>query len=339
MSTLLADRPWRLGIVGLLWLVLVPHAHAQQTPPDTLRAPVIEARVDQERIMVGDPIAYTIRVESPPGVEVTWPGPQSDLDPFEVLSFSHEGPYALDNGGFADTLRYSLTVYSAGVHAIPPILIPYTRQDGTQRTAVADSIPITVVSVINDEAKDIRDLKQPLDVPDSIPWYVWAGGATLLAALIIGGIYLYRRRNRKDMAEEPELAPPRLPHEIAYDELDQLARCQWLAQGRVTQHYTSLSEIIRRYLAARYHTTALEITTTELIDYLSRLDIKAEYRRQIADFLHECDLVKFARYIPDAERQGRSIRDAREIVAATKVLPDPVVEPAPPVISSPTTNA
>lgn len=337
MRALFKECP-RWGLLSILWLTIVPQVQAQQGISDSLDTLSVTTRVDQERITVGDPLQYAVTVVSPPGVEVTWPEKQSDFGDFEVLSLVHDGPYAAGNGGYADTLRYTLTVYAVGVHSIPPLVLPYTMQDGTVRTAYTDSVAVTVVSVIDDEATDIRDLKQPAEISETIPWYVWVGGAVLLLTLILGAVYLYRRRNRSDETGESSLAPPRLSHEIAYDELDQLARFQWLAQGKVTRHYTALSEIIRRYLSARYYIAAMEITTTELFELLKTLDIKPEHRQMIVDFLHECDLVKFAKYIPDEARQGRSIRDAREIVAATKVLPDPIAAPDPPASPSLTTN-
>ena len=308
-------------LAAVLLLAVATHVQAQQVTPDTL---FVSVAVDQERITVGDPLAYTVTVVSPLGVAVNWPDRRRSVGPFEVQSFEHDGPYAGPGGQYADTLRYTLAVYSVGVHTIPPMELPYSLQGAAERTSVTDSVAITVVSVIEEEATDIRDLKDPADLPGSIPWFVWAGVAAFLLALVVFAIYYYKHRGRpEELPDIPTLAPKRLPHEVAYAELEQLSRSGWLEQGKIARHYTTLSEILRRYLSARYQILAMEITTTELIGLLGSRDIKEDHRIMITEFLHECDLVKFARFFPEQEGQNRSTPCVREIVTVTKVMPEP----------------
>lgn len=335
MGAPLPGRSWS-GIpwwcVCHLWLVVMT-AGVAVAQPDSLS---VLTSVDRERITVGDPIVYTITVLSPPGASVAWPGRDVRLGEFEVRSFVHLGPVARPGGHQADTLRYVVTVYNVGLQTIPALSFPYILRDGTRRTAVTKPVPITVVSVITGEPTDIRDLKEPAEIPAGhIPWYIWTGLTALLVAIIMGGIYVYRRRKqRPDIPIAPPVSP-RLPHEVAYDELDQLAGLRLIEQGKIKEHYTVASETIRRYLAARYGIVAMEVTTTELLETLEKLPVQAEHIRPIGLFLRECDLVKFAKYIPDRESMDRSIDAARAIIDLTKAIPEPVIladktEPLPP---------
>lgn len=305
--------------VCALWLVVTVAVtvHAQT---DSLS---VSASVDRPRMTVGDPVVYTIIALSPPGASVAWPGRDTPLGAFEVRSFAHRGPVAGSNGMQADTLRYVVTTYDVGPQTIPAMSISYTLRDGTRRTAATKPVTITVASVITGEPTDIRDLKAPAEIPGRSRWYVWVGLAVLLLALIIGGVYLYRRRKSRPETPVVPPAPPRLPSEVAYEELDRLASLRLIEQGQIKEHYTAASEIIRRYLAARYGIAVMEITTTELLDRLGAVPVEPDHLRAIGAYLHECDLVKFAKYVPDRDTMDRSVDTARAIVDLTKERPEP----------------
>ena len=322
------------GLVAVLLLAVITRGQTQQVTSDSL---FVSVAVDQERLTVGDPLMYTVTVVSPPGVAVDWPDRRRTMGPFEVQLFEHDGPYAGSGGQYADTLRYTLAVYSVGIHTIPPMELSYTLQGATKRSSVTDSVTITVVSVIEEEATDIRDLKDPASLPDSIPWYVWAGVAAFLIVLIVFAIYYYKHRGggSDGIPTVSALGPTRLPHEMAFRDLEQLTRSGLLEKGEIVRHYTTLSEILRRYLSARYQILAMEITTTELVGLLDSQEIKADHRVMITELLHECDLVKFARYFPEQESQNRSIPCVHEIVTVTKMLPDSTTQPESPKASIP----
>ena len=281
----------------------------------------IEASVDRDQITVGDPFQYRITVRSPGNSAIEWPESGRPPEGFDLLSFEHAGPLSGPGGVNVDSLRYELTLYRTGEHALPPFALKCVLQDGTEISAVSDAISVTVLSVINDEAEDIRDLKDPIEVPGEVPWYLWAiGGLVLLAVAAALFLYIRRRGNRKggkSAATEIE----RLPDEVALEELDRLARKEWLDQGRVKAHYSALSEILRRYLSGRYGIAAMEYTTSELMSALNTLDLGHEESRAVRVLFEECDMVKFARHTPETHRQSLSLREGREIVELTSLPP------------------
>ena len=296
------------------------------TPVDTEAFPVpqegdhgfsIEATVDRNRITVGDPFLYRITVKSPGDSAVEWPESGRPPEGFDLLSFEHEGPLSGPGGVNIDSLRYELTLYRTGEHSIPPFSLTCILLDGTEISAESVAIPVSVISVIDDDAADIRDLKEPVEIPGEAPWYFWMiAGLVLLAAAAAIFLYIRRRRNRDDSngtAAEIE----RLPEEIAREELDRLALKEWLVQGRVKTHYSALSEILRRYLSGRYGIAAMEYTTSELMAALNALHLGHEESRVVRVLFEECDMVKFARFTPESHRQSLSLREGREIVELT----------------------
>ena len=309
---------------GLLATILVAvstnpaAAEPVPVPQEEEDAFSIAASVDRDRITVGDPFLYRVTVKSPGNAAIEWPEAGRPPEGFELVFFEHEGPLSGPGGANIDSLRYVLTLYRTGEHFIPPFSLKSVLSDGTELSAESDAIPVTVVSVIDDEAEDIRDLKDPVEIPGEVPWYWWMiGGLVLLAVAAAVMLYIRRRRNRgAPNGSVPEAERP--PDEIALEELDRLALREWLVQGRVNAHYSTLSEILRRYLSARYRIAAMEYTTSELMAALNVLDLGNEETRAVRVLFEECDMVKFARYTPGSHRQSLSLQEGREIVELTR---------------------
>ena len=305
-------------------------------PVDAVPAPQEEddafsivVSVDRDRITVGDPFLFRVTVTSPDNAAIEWPESGRPPEGFDLLSFEHAGPLSGPGGVNVDSLRYQLTLFRTGEHSIPPFALKCVLVDGTEISAESDSISVTVLSVIDDEAEDIRDLKDPVEIPDGVPWYWWMiGGLALLAVAAAVLLYIRRRRNRGAPNGSAAAVVERPPEEIALEELDRLALKEWLDQGRVKAHYSALSEILRRYLSARYRIAAMEYTTAELMAALNGIDLGHEETRAVRVLFEECDMVKFAKYTPETHRQSLSLREGREIVEMTS--PPPVPEHAAP---------
>ncbi len=298
-------------------------ALAVSVPQDGESGLSIVASVDRDQITVGDPFLYRITVKSPGSAAVEWPESGRPPEGFDLVSFEHAGPVTGPDGTNIDSLRYELTLYRTGEHAIPPFSLSGILSDGTELYAVSDSIPITVISVLDYDAADIRDLKSPVEIPDEIPWYWWVIGGLVLLAVAAAVILYIRRRRSQDAPTAADAGDDRSPEEIALEELDLLVRKEWLAEDRVNAHYSALSEILRRYLSARYQIAAMEYTTTELMASLNVLELGHEEIRAVRVLFEECDMVKFAKFTPESHRQSLSVPEGREIVERTR---PPVVE-------------
>jgi hypothetical protein len=82
--------------------------------------------------------------------------------------------------------------------------------------------------------------------------------------------------------------------------------------------YSTLSDIVRRYLEDRFRLRAPEMTTEEFLLVTSRDGrLAAGHRRLLGDFLTESDLVKFARHVPTLSDGERAFEAARRFVTDT----------------------
>lgn len=284
----------------------------------------LEARVDKSRIRIGDLIKYSIIVSRDENVKVEMPELGANLGAFEIRDYDDPEPEKRDNE-VIQRREYIISTYDIGDYEIPPVTVRYTiGSDTLQKELITEKIKITVESLKPSEAGDIRDLKPPLEIKRDwfrIIRFIAAGLIMVLIGILVF-VYIKHRKEGKSFLPHRD-KPKRPPHEIALEELELLLKEQLLEQGKVKQFYIRISEIMRRYIEDRFFIIAMEMTTTQLIDTMKEAEIGDEYVQLIEDFLTECNLVKFAKYIPTPEENQRRIEQAYEFVNITKIVLEP----------------
>jgi hypothetical protein len=124
------------------------------------------------------------------------------------------------------------------------------------------------------------------------PWlWVYSIAAILLIALL--GWLLWRQWNRKKAALS--FTPPVPPHVQARRMLE--AALALISEPKPFS--IAVSDAIRIYLEQRFDFHAPERTTEEFLYELQSTDLlTVEQKQSLADFLANCDLIKFAKYEP-----------------------------------------
>jgi hypothetical protein len=217
---------------------------------------------------------------------------------------------------------FILTSYAVGQHEIPAIPVGYATASGDTGRAATSPIRITVQSVIRQgEERTLRDVKPPVDLPAGLPWWAWA----LIVLALAGALawYLHRRWKRRPRPVEARKAPPAPVDELA--EFDRIAALGLLAQGDYKQHYVLVSDAMRRYVERRYRIEAMERTTDEIVSEMRKASPGPVERPVVArfgEFLSDCDLVKFAKYIPPAGEMEGLVDRAKDLVRFTLLLPE-----------------
>ncbi|MBN2105555.1 hypothetical protein JW835_16070 [bacterium] len=279
----------------------------------------VSSQVDKARIRIGDLIHYSVTVIYNDSVQVEMPGFAANLSGFEIRDYELKEPQEKD-GQLVTEASYTISTFLTGEFEIPPLFIQYTMgSDTTRHALMTESIKITVESMKASEAGDIRDVKAPLEIPRNW-WYLlrWGILGILLISALFTGIILYRRYKAGKSFLPVREVPPRPAHEVAIESLNHLLASDLWAEGEIKQFYIELSEIIREYINGRYFVVALEMTTTEVLYGLRAQDLTDEIFNLFQTFLQNCDLVKFAKFIPSDELHEGNVKTAYEIVEKTK---------------------
>ena len=112
----------------------------------------------------------------------------------------------------------------------------------------------------------------------------------------------------------------KLPHEIAYANLDLIENSNWIDAAQFKTYYTQLSQVVRRYLKSRYELSFMELPTPELVVSLKDIGVKKPIWAQIENFLQRADLVKFSELKPNKVEARQLLADGRKIIGLTRPL-------------------
>jgi hypothetical protein len=288
---------------------------------------------------VGDPIDIEVDVSHPAGYRVRMAKPAAQLADFTLLDFAAvtqkpgasatHAPEPVEH----DRIRLTVAVYKTGAFTFPPVPLTIVGADGREFAAATNPVGITIQSVLGEKDDNLKDLKRQAEIEEPFPWRMWAaaGGALLTFALLAW--WLLRRR-RPPILPAPAGRPDLGPLEIAEVELRDLAARGLPEKGLIKPFYVSLSDILRKILEGGFAVTTAEKTTTEIIEALQQSATPPPDSARLASIeslLGECDLVKFARFLPPREEAMVALKSAIELLEFCKGLraapaPDPAVE-------------
>jgi len=162
-------------------------------------------------------------------------------------------------------------------------------------------------------ATDIRDIKGPIDLPSALGWLL-IFLAVILAVLATAFLIRYLL----DKGKRYHGGPVKLPHEIAFEKLEDLKKKKLIAQGKIKEFYFVLSDITRHYLEDRFKMKAPEMTTEEFLRVLKDSnELTGHHKGLLKDFMQHCDLVKFAKYGPSEKEIESSFDSAYKLVEQT----------------------
>ncbi len=273
----------------------------------------VMVKVQEKRgkpLTIGDRLKLELAVSYPRSLTVSPPFVEK-ADEFTVTEQKHQIRYRGDT--VVDIYNLTLALWRTGEKKLPPFLVTYQDASGLV-AAASDSLPVKVVSLIDERMQDINDIKRQREFPNLIP--VWV----LLAVLALGGAgyfgYRLLRRYRRKRAEP---APLLSPWDEAFRALKQVPVEEWLSSGQVKRYYYTVSEIVKRYLTRRFEFPAIDQTTSEILRELRQRRL-SELER-FRSFFFETDRVKYAKHIPNKPEE--LVVQARQLVELTMPAPEP----------------
>ena len=234
---------------------------------------------------------------------------------------------------------------------LPALPIAIVRANGERLTVCTKTHTI----LVDDPLQNVPEAKPKLN-PEARPQREeWTslkhaleyGGIGLLA----GGLLAYAGwRFAKRPKPVPPPPPPRPPWEVALERLDEIRHAGLLDAQRYAEYFDRTSDAVRGYLGARFAYDGLESTTDEALAALLRngggfirYDSGGQHQsgiplpgiplEEIAGFLRECDLVKFANLVPTPDQCVASLATGERIVRAT--MPVASIPPPPPSSTRP----
>ncbi|MEZ4809698.1 MAG: hypothetical protein R2819_05000 [Allomuricauda sp.] len=288
--------------------------------------PKVSVALDTLSIKIGEQIQYTITVETDSTDIVHFPEGQT-FSPLETVE-AIVGDTVKKNDKVILQRIYALTQFDSGAYTIPPQRIAIN-----ERPIFTDSFQIKVADVAVDTTKQkMYDIKPLIQVQKSNAKFWLTLLFIFLGLLIVGGlVYWFFLRKKPLTEEEKEALLP--PYDRALLELKKLENSKYLIQDEYKKYYSELTGIVRSYLEEDVHVSALESTTSQLIDKLEMLKDSGELKledetiEQFQKILQTADLVKFAKSKPSTAVAEQDRKLVEQIVVKTHdALPEPTEE-------------
>ena len=174
----------------------------------------------------------------------------------------------------------------------------------------------TAVVAEDVEKADIRDIKGPVGLYNLKYIYIVLAIIAVIMLIVLIVRFLKKRTKPQEI-----IIPPRPAHEIAYEALRELMSRDYIRAGKVREYYFELSNILRHYIEDRFHLKAPEMTTEEFLAALKYSEVlNRDQKDVIREFLSHCDMVKFAKYLPDEKEVASSYDSAKKLIDGTKEI-------------------
>lgn len=294
--------------------------YGQQPVPGN---PVKSSTLSRDSILIGDQIVWSTVLQVPEKDSVLLVPYVNTLQTdttgakIEVIADFTLDTLSVKNGIKELGAKILLTSFDSGSFKLPVPLI-VLNPDGIPDTVVFDTPSVEVNTIQVDTTGftplDIKgQIQYPITFKEVFPWILL--GIGILAILYLLYRYIKYRRENRDFFGRPIVQDP--PHIVALRELDKLRSQKLWQSGKEKQFYTGITDALRDYIEGRYGVSAMEKTSSEIMADLADKQIEAKPYNELSELLKTADLVKFAKYIPDALENEDAIPKAVRFVNST----------------------
>lgn len=242
----------------------------------------------------------------------------------DVELSGEEEPRVTDLGNNRKELKKDIIVqaFDSGLYALPPMVY---AQGGD--TIYSNPLSLKVVPVNVDTLKTIHDYDGVVTPGrkffDFLPdWMTDYGLWILLGLLVVGAsVWLYILFNKKGRIPFIPQKKMLSPYELAIKSLEMLRGKKLCESGHEKEFYTELTDILRNYLNGRFGISAMEMTSSQIMDSLSG-NAETKNSKDLMDkILQMADFVKFAKVRPLPDDNVVAFRNALKFVEETKPQP------------------
>jgi hypothetical protein len=212
-----------------------------------------------DSVTVGDVFRAAVRIAVPTGGQVLFPDSLASVpEDIETAARSEVDVDSSQAGVRTVTAMFPLTAWRPGRFELPPLQVMVYLPDGGREVEVTFPA-ITVYSVLPADTAGIEP-EPAKDVvgPNRLLWPLVLG-ALGLAALLLLGIWLVRRRRPK-----PVPAHLLAPREAALAELDRIRKLGLLEAGEWKPFYSAVTDVLRGYVDRLEPEWSPDLTTSEL---------------------------------------------------------------------------
>jgi hypothetical protein len=230
----------------------------------------------------------------------------------------------IDSSGQGASKNYKQTIIISSVDSgyvtLPSLTYFYSNGGGNLAPGYTKSVSIlfkfpdvSKMKDLNPISPIIREKAQWTDY-----WIYYVIGIAVLIISYLAYRYFKKKKPLETISAEVRRMPRIFAEKMFEADLAELEQKRLWLQDKKKEHYTLLSDSMRRYIEIRLNIQAVECVSEEIKTSLANAKFGEELRKAIIEVLDESDLVKFAKYQPDNLICENSINKARSIIEYTR---------------------
>ena len=294
----------------------------------------VTARLDSVQFYVGQQDGLELQVSMPAGRALQMPVLKKGMEIIpnvEIVEVGKLDTVLMNDGNqWQITQRYIITAWDSAFYYLPPLQVKVDTSEYESK-ALAFKVYTLDVDTLNADRffppREIQDL--PFAWED---WQQIAYGMLVLlplVALIVGmGILIKKGKPIFRIIRRKKKVPA---HQVAISEIERLKEQRTWAKEDSKEYYTLLTDTLRTYIQERYGFSAMEMTSSEIIERLMN-EGDEKSLLELREIFRTADLVKFAKWSTQINENDANLMAALQYVNETKVEEDPNARPEPEII-------
>ncbi len=280
---------------------------------------VVNAEIDSCQRLIGEQARIKLQVTCDANKRLVLPTYDDILiEGVEIIDKAHPDTQYLNDGKRLSIVQeYTVTSFDTALYVIPPFEV---LVDGDPFFSEELALAVYTIPV---DTTNVEQFFGPKDIWNvSLRWEDCQNSVIYFLLLIVFATILtwviIRYINNKPIIRIVKIKPKLPAHVVALNEIERIKEDnQWRISGETKGYYTALTDAIREYLNERFGFNATEMTTSEIVDNLSKIQDK-ESIKELNELLSTADLVKFAKFNPPMNENDRNLLNAIEFVNQTK---------------------
>lgn len=294
---------------------------------------IVEQRIDSVAILIGEQAHLTVDVTAPKNASIQFPFtkvPAMLVPGVEVLFWKGD-TVEVDDNTQKVSRHYTITSFDEALYALPPIKI---KVNGKEYHGAQNALKVLTLDVDTLHPNQFFPAKDVQDNP--FKWSEWSSKlylSILVFILLLLSAWLYLRlKQHKPIIAHIRIIKRLPPHQKALKAIDNIKAAKMQASDNSKEYYTKLTDTLRQYIEERFGFSAMEMTSSEIIQLLQE---KGDLTmiQELRELFQTADLVKFAKYSTMLGENDMNLVNAINYIDKTKQENAPTEERIAPHLS------
>lgn len=290
--------------------------------------PTLEVSLLELSTPIGKPVTLSLSLIHSSEVDARFMPITEKLSGLEVVESPSPSSVSLDGGSTRTSREYVIRGFQKGAYTLGPFelrLIPNGTRDEQgeeileSKTITSSTVTLEIASTVSADSplSALRADTPPVIIEEEsqvgrIAFWVIA----LLGTIVITVLLVIRRKQK--LIGGANIPPPPSAHQVALTEFEQVRAENLIEKLKAAEYTDVVSDILRRYIEARFDLPAPERTTEEFLESLARAHVlERQERTFLGEYLTRCDLIKFAAQLPSMRELTELLDTSVEFVNST----------------------